>query len=130
MNSTCVINCEPSCDAPTHPSISPATPSVTTQCPVAPLVGNIPKLGMTDPVPSGIRGEGKVSYVVFVNFVVEVEESTEASVRKDVMCRFGENVIVRKTFFSGRESFRFQVLLDGEVRVCVLLDGLSCRRWQ
>ena len=71
---------------------------------------------MTDPVPSSIWGKGKVSYVVFVNFVVEVEENTEASVCKDGMCRFGENVIVQKTFFSGHESLRCQVLLDGEVR--------------
>jgi hypothetical protein len=49
---------------------------------------------MIDPVPSGIRGEGKVSYRISVDFVVEVEEDAEASVCKDDMCRFRENVIV------------------------------------
>jgi hypothetical protein len=49
---------------------------------------------MIDPVPSGIRGEGKVSYGISVDFIIEVEEDTEASVCKDGMCGFGENVIV------------------------------------
>ena len=49
---------------------------------------------MVDPVPRGIRGEGKLSYGISVNFVIELEEDTEASVSKDSMCRFGENVIV------------------------------------
>jgi hypothetical protein len=71
---------------------------------------------MIDPVPSGIRGEGKVSYGISIDFVVEVEDDAEASVCKDGMCGFGENVIVRKTIFSRRESLRCQVLLDGEVR--------------
>jgi hypothetical protein len=71
---------------------------------------------MIDPVPSGIRGEGKVSYGISIDFVVEVEEDAEASVCKDGMCGFGENVIVRKTFFRRRESLRCQVLLDREVR--------------
>jgi hypothetical protein len=47
---------------------------------------------MIDPVPSGIRGEGKVSYGISVNFVVETEDA-EASVCKDGICGFGENVI-------------------------------------
>jgi hypothetical protein len=49
---------------------------------------------MFDPVPSSIRGEGKASYGISVNFVIELEEDTEASVGKDGMCRLGENVIV------------------------------------
>jgi hypothetical protein len=48
---------------------------------------------MIDPVPSGIRGEGKVSYRISVDFVVEVEEDAETSVCKGGMCGFGENVI-------------------------------------
>jgi hypothetical protein len=48
---------------------------------------------MIDPVPGGIRGEGKVSYDISVDFVVEVEEDAEASVCKDGMCGFGEDVI-------------------------------------
>src|SRR6266576_266406 len=71
---------------------------------------------MIDPVPSGIRGEGKVSYGISVGFVVEVEEDAQTSMCKDGMCGFRENVIVRKTFFSRRESLRCQVLLDGKVR--------------
>ena len=49
---------------------------------------------MIDPVLSGIRGEGKVSYRISVDLVVEVEEDAEARVCKDGMCGFGENVIV------------------------------------
>ena len=49
---------------------------------------------MIDPVPSGILGEGKVSYGIFVGLVAEVEEDAETRVCKDDMCRFGENVIV------------------------------------
>jgi hypothetical protein len=49
---------------------------------------------MIDPVPSGIRGEGKVSYSISVDFVVEVEEDAEASECKDGMCGFRENVII------------------------------------
>jgi hypothetical protein len=49
---------------------------------------------MIDPVPSGIRGEGRVSYDLSVDFVVEVEDDAEANVCKAGMCRFGENVIV------------------------------------
>jgi hypothetical protein len=35
---------------------------------------------MVDPVPRGIRGEGKVTYGISVDFVVELKEDTEASV--------------------------------------------------
>jgi hypothetical protein len=49
---------------------------------------------MVHPVPRGIRGEGEVTNGVSVDFVIEVEEDTEAGVCKDGMCRFGENVIV------------------------------------
>jgi hypothetical protein len=50
---------------------------------------------------SGIWPEGTVSSV---HFVVEVEEDVEANVGKDGMCRFGENVMVWKTFFSSRDD--------------------------
>jgi hypothetical protein len=33
---------------------------------------------MVDPVPSGIRGEGKVTYGISVDFVIESEEDAEA----------------------------------------------------
>jgi hypothetical protein len=49
---------------------------------------------MVDPVPRGIRGEGKVTHRIFVNFVIELEEDTEASVCKGGMRRFRENVII------------------------------------
>jgi hypothetical protein len=49
---------------------------------------------MVDPVPRGIRGEGKVTYGGSVHFVIELEEDAEARVCKDGMRRFGENVIV------------------------------------
>jgi hypothetical protein len=47
---------------------------------------------MIDPVPGSIRGEGKVGYRISVDFVVEVEEDAEASVCKDDMCGFREDV--------------------------------------
>jgi hypothetical protein len=49
---------------------------------------------MVDPVPRRIQGEGKVTYSVSVDIVIELEEDTQASVCKDGMCRFGENVII------------------------------------
>jgi hypothetical protein len=49
---------------------------------------------MVDPVPSGIHGEGKVSYGNSVDFVIESEEDTEASVCEDDMRSFGEKVII------------------------------------
>jgi hypothetical protein len=48
---------------------------------------------MIHPVSSSIWREGKVSYAVSVDFVVEMEEDAEANVCKGGMCRFGENVI-------------------------------------
>jgi hypothetical protein len=48
---------------------------------------------MVDPVPRGIRGEGKVIYGISVDFVIELEEDTETGVCEDGMRRFGENVI-------------------------------------
>jgi hypothetical protein len=48
---------------------------------------------MVDPVSSGIWGEGKVTYGISVNFVIESSEDTEASTGKEHMCRFGKNVI-------------------------------------
>jgi hypothetical protein len=49
---------------------------------------------MIDPVPRGIRGEGKVIYGIFVILVIELEENTEASLCKDGMGRFRKNVVV------------------------------------
>jgi hypothetical protein len=71
---------------------------------------------MVDPVSGRIWGEGRVTYGISVDFVIELEEDTEAGVCKDGMRRFGGNVIAGKTFFGRRESFRCQVLLDGEMR--------------
>jgi hypothetical protein len=48
---------------------------------------------MVNPVPSGIRGEGKATNGVSVNFVIELKEDTEACTCKEGMRRFGENVI-------------------------------------
>jgi hypothetical protein len=48
---------------------------------------------MVDPVSSGIQGEGKVTYSISVDFVIELEEDTEASVCEGGVGRFGENVI-------------------------------------
>jgi hypothetical protein len=56
--------------------------------------GYIPKPGMVDPVPRGIRGERKVSYSISVDIVIELEKDTEGSVGQDGMGGFGENVIV------------------------------------
>jgi hypothetical protein len=36
---------------------------------------------MVDPVPRGIRCEGKVIYGISVDFVIEFEEDTEAGMR-------------------------------------------------
>jgi hypothetical protein len=55
---------------------------------------HVPKPGMVDPVPSSIRGKGKVSYGIFVEFVIELEEDAKTGVCKNGMCRFGENVII------------------------------------
>jgi len=49
---------------------------------------------MVDPVSCGILGEGKVFYGPSVDFVIEPKEDAEASVCKDGMCRFRENVVV------------------------------------
>ena len=54
---------------------------------------HVPKLGMVDPVPRCIRGEGKVTNGISVDFVIESEEDTKARVGQDGMRRFGENVI-------------------------------------
>jgi len=70
---------------------------------------------MDDPMSGGIRREWEVAYGITVDFVIELEEDTEAGVCKDSMRGFTEYVIVRKTFFGSRESLRRQVLLDGEM---------------
>jgi len=49
---------------------------------------------MVDPVSGGIGGERKVSHGISVNFVIQLEEDTEAGVCEDGMRRFGENVII------------------------------------
>jgi hypothetical protein len=49
---------------------------------------------MIYPVTRGIWGEGKMIYGVSVDFVIELEEDTEASLRKHDMRWFGENVII------------------------------------
>jgi hypothetical protein len=49
---------------------------------------------MLDPVPRGVRGKRKVTYGISVDLVIELEEDAEASVCKDDMRRFRENVIV------------------------------------
>jgi hypothetical protein len=54
--------------------------------------GDVPILGMVGPVSGGIRGEGKVSNGISLGFVIELEEDAEASVRKEGVRRFGENV--------------------------------------
>src|SRR6266403_2649768 len=77
---------------------------------------HIPKPGMVDPVSGGIVGDGKTSYGISVDIIIELEEDTEAGVCEDDMRRFGENVVVRKTFFCFRESLGCQVLLDREMR--------------
>src|SRR6266403_3798058 len=77
---------------------------------------HIPKPGMVDPVSGGIVGDGKTSYGISVDIIIELEEDTEAGVCEDGMRRFGENVVVRKTFFFRRESLGCQVLLDREMR--------------
>jgi hypothetical protein len=61
---------------------------------------------MIDPVSGGIRSKGKATYAIPVDFVIELEEDTEAGVCKDGMRRFWENVIVRKPLFRRRESLR------------------------
>jgi hypothetical protein len=49
---------------------------------------------MVDPVSSGIRSEGEVSYGIPVDFVIELKEDMEASVCKECMRGFGENMII------------------------------------
>jgi hypothetical protein len=49
---------------------------------------------MVDPVSGSIRREWEVTYGITVDFVIEFEEDAKASVCKDSMRRFGENVIV------------------------------------
>jgi hypothetical protein len=56
--------------------------------------GYVPKLSMVDPVPRSIQGKRKVRYGISVDFVIELKEDTEASVCKDGMGGFGENMIV------------------------------------
>jgi len=48
---------------------------------------------MIDPVSGGIRSEGKATYGISVDSVIELEEDAEASVCKGGMGRFGEDVI-------------------------------------
>jgi len=55
---------------------------------------HVHKLRMIDPMSSGIQSEGKVTYGVSVDFVIELEEDSEASLRKDGMRSFGKDVKV------------------------------------
>jgi hypothetical protein len=47
-------------------------------------------IGMIGPVPSSIRGEGKVGDGISVDFVIELEEDAETGVCRDSMRGFGE----------------------------------------
>jgi hypothetical protein len=49
---------------------------------------------VVDPVPGSIQGEGEMSYDISVDFVIELKEDAKASVCKDGVRRFGENVVV------------------------------------
>ena len=49
---------------------------------------------MVDPVPGGIQGKREVIYGIFVDFVIELEENSEANACKDDMCIFEENMII------------------------------------
>jgi hypothetical protein len=71
---------------------------------------------MIDPVSGGIRSERNATYGISVDFVIELEEDDEASVCKESMGRFGENVVERKTFFGICESLRCQEFLDRKMR--------------
>ena len=57
---------------------------------------DVPKLGMVDLVLNSIGGEGKATYGISVDFVIELEEDTEASMCEKGMRRFGKNVIACK----------------------------------
>jgi len=48
---------------------------------------------MVNPISRGIRGEGKATDGISVDFVIELEEGAEASACKEGMRRFGEKVI-------------------------------------
>jgi len=63
-----------------------------------------PILGMVDPVSGRIWGEREVFHGISVDFVIKLEEDTEAGMCNDGMRRFEEDVIIRKTLFSSRES--------------------------
>jgi hypothetical protein len=49
---------------------------------------------VADPVPRSVQGQGKVIYCISVDFVIELEEDTEAGMCKDGVRGFEENVIV------------------------------------
>jgi len=70
---------------------------------------------MINPVSSGILGKGKAMDHIFIDVVIELEEDTEASVCKNGVCGFEENVITGKRFFCLPEPLRCQILFDGEV---------------
>jgi hypothetical protein len=46
-----------------------------------------------DPVSGDIRDERKESYGISFDFIIELKKDTEASMRKESMRRFGENMI-------------------------------------
>jgi hypothetical protein len=49
---------------------------------------------MVGPIPGGISSKGKVGNGISVDFVIELDEDTEAGVCKDSMRGFGQDVIV------------------------------------
>ncbi len=57
------------------------------------LRGYVSELGMVHPVSGGIGGEREVSYRISVDFVIQLKEDTEASMCKDDVRSFGDDVI-------------------------------------
>jgi hypothetical protein len=77
---------------------------------------------MIDPESSGILRKRKSRYSFFVDFVIELEEDTEASAGEGGMCGFRENVVTQKRHFCMRQPLRCQELFD---RVVGKLDNLG-----
>src|SRR5712671_5205234 len=76
---------------------------------------HVAKLGMIDPISSGIGCQRKPIYRISIDFVIQFEEDAEAGVCECRMGMVGKNVVVRKTLFGLGESFRCQVFFDREV---------------
>jgi hypothetical protein len=73
---------------------------------------HIPKLGVLDPVLSGVPSQWEVLDAVAIDTGVQLEENTKTSLRKDGMCRFELDMMARDFAIRLRESVRHQVLLD------------------